>query len=497
MAKQSMDKIIENSCRILKFTEPMADNALRNHVIQLVQVNDKDQCELLCYLEQMCLSFNFGSGNCELSNSDHYQHPEDLASRIGFSYHPTAILCSGLLCPPASSCLPNHQGNLRCVCPADWPNATNCERDADECSLETHDCSADAYCNDTVGSFKCTCRTGFTGDGRKCRNVDECSLGKHNCSADAFCNDNLGSFTCTCVLGFSGDGRTCQNVNECTLGTHNCSTDAFCFDTVGSYNCTCRTGFTGDGRTCQTTNECVAENNSCHEDAVCTDTEDGYNCTCSQDMIGNGSLCLGFPFYWTLNGSDPFISLYNGATYKSINGTTALYLDGRSYAETPALPIQTTSFSILCWMKVLNLPADVINIYSDWSSPHQFRFGMIQDSLCANLRRDFPKSSNIVYFCGGHIHMDKWMHVAFTWSREGLLGRLYIDGFEEGKQRVLGSTINLDLNPTGHSVFDIGLKRDSLFQHTFHGFLRNLMVFDVAITGLEVKKIFTDGYTAA
>ena len=41
--------------------------------------------------------------------------------------------------------------------------------------------------------------------------VDECSLGKHNCSADAFCNDNLGSFTCTCALGFLGDGRTCQS----------------------------------------------------------------------------------------------------------------------------------------------------------------------------------------------------------------------------------------------------------------------------------------------
>ena len=74
---------------------------------------------------------------------------------------------------------------------------------------------------------------------------------------------------------------------------------------------------------------------------------------------------------------------------------------------------------------------------------------------------------------------------------------MYIDGLEEGKQGVRGSTTDLDLNPTGHSVFDIGLKRDSSFQHTFHGFLRNLMVFDVAITGLEVKEIFTDGYTAA
>ena len=94
-----------------------------------------------------------------------------------------------------------------------------------------------------------------------------------------------------------------------------------------------------------------------------------------------------------------------------------------------------------------------------------------------------------------HIHTDEWMHVAFTWSREELIGRLYIDGFEEGKKKVRGSTINLDLNPTGHSVFDIGLKRDSSYLRNFHGFLRNLMVFDVAITGSEVKNIFEDGYT--
>lgn len=80
-------------------------------------------------------------------------------------------------------------------------------------------------------------------------------------------------------------------------------------------------------------------------------------------------------------------------------------------------------------------------------------------------------------------------------SRKGLIGRLYIDGFQKEKQNVLGSVINLDLNPTGHSVFDIGLKRDSSHQRTFHGFLRNLMVFDVVIAGLEVKNIFEDGYT--
>ena len=109
------------------------------------------------------------------------------------------------------------------------------------------------------------------------------------------------------------------------------------------------------------------------------------------------------PFHFQLPDS-----LYNGATYKSINGTKALYLDGHSYAETPVLPIQTTSFSILCWMRVLNLSVQAIRIYSWRFSPYQFRFGMLKDKLCANLRRDNPKFSKIVFFCGG------W--ASYNWS---------------------------------------------------------------------------------
>lgn len=65
-------------------------------MIQSVLVGDNDQCELHCYVEQSCLSFNLGPGSgdkltCELSNSDHYQHPGDLVSKRGFSYHPTAV----------------------------------------------------------------------------------------------------------------------------------------------------------------------------------------------------------------------------------------------------------------------------------------------------------------------------------------------------------------------------------------------------------------------
>ncbi|KAJ7360315.1 hypothetical protein OS493_016946 [Desmophyllum pertusum] len=187
----------QDTCRILEFIEPEAGSYLEHHVIQNTSVDNNGQCEINCYVEKLCFSFNLGmpeSGDkliCELSDSDHYQHPGDLVSKKGFSYHPTAKLCGGLACPHAASCLPNQQGNLRirCVCPAHWPKITNCER--------------------------------------------------------------------------------------------------------------------------------------------------------------------GVPFHWTLNGSDPLVSLYNGSSYNTTDGRTVLYLDGdqRSYAQTPDIPIQKISFSLLCWVK--------------------------------------------------------------------------------------------------------------------------------------------------
>ena len=41
--------------------------------------------------------------------------------------------------------------------------------DIDECLVDTHhNCSSDAFCNNTHGSFNCTCKPGFTGDGENC-----------------------------------------------------------------------------------------------------------------------------------------------------------------------------------------------------------------------------------------------------------------------------------------------------------------------------------------
>ena len=81
----------------MEFTEPVAGSYLEHHVIQSTLVDNNDQCKVNCYVEESCLSYNLGmlrSGDkfiCELSDSDHYQHPEHMVSRKGFSYHPTAV----------------------------------------------------------------------------------------------------------------------------------------------------------------------------------------------------------------------------------------------------------------------------------------------------------------------------------------------------------------------------------------------------------------------
>ena len=79
----------------------------------------------------------------------------------------------------------------------------------------------------------------------------------------------------------------------------------------------------------------------------------------------------------------------------------------------------------------------------------------------------------------------KWMHVAFTWSRDRKEGILYIDGIRIDSKSVYNGP--LDLIENDHTVFDIGLKRDSINKPTFDGYMRDLLVVDKALSGDEVK----------
>ena len=37
--------------------------------------------------------------------------------------------------------------------------------------------------------------------------INDCETGKHNCDANAFCSNTIGSFVCTCKPGYSGNGK--------------------------------------------------------------------------------------------------------------------------------------------------------------------------------------------------------------------------------------------------------------------------------------------------
>ena len=86
------------------------------------------------------------------------------------------------------------------------------------------------------------------------------------------------------------------------------------------------------------------------------------------------------------------------------------------------------------------------------------------------------------------ITFGEWVHVAFTWNRAKRIGKTYING-NKTREATADSSKSVDLNANGHTVFDIGLKRDS--NHTFHGYLRDLMVINQAISDKEVDDIFS------
>ena len=64
------------TCITKVFVSPVANKALTNHVITSRKVTSAENCEIECFLEMKCESYNLGpqleNGDhvCELSNSD-------------------------------------------------------------------------------------------------------------------------------------------------------------------------------------------------------------------------------------------------------------------------------------------------------------------------------------------------------------------------------------------------------------------------------------------
>ncbi|PFX30340.1 Signal peptide, CUB and EGF-like domain-containing protein 1 [Stylophora pistillata] len=237
--------------------------------------------------------------------------------------------------------------------------------------------------------------------------------------------------------------------------------------------------------------ECSQGQHNCHVSATCQNTIGSFTCICPPDKVSDGTTCHGFPFHWTFNGPDQLLTLKGAARFTEQDGRTVLFLDGTAgtFAETPALPFRQTDFTIAAWIKRPPSPSSRQMIYGDWSSPHQFRFDIMTDNrLCVDVRRDSSVEPGLVNFCtpfSKTVPADVWSHIAFTWSRVQRTGSLYINGVSlRNKTANISVETSLDLKNSGHTVYDVGLKRDS--GNTIVAFLSDLMVFNRVLSINEI-----------
>ena len=88
-------------CRTLAFPASLffANKRFVNHTVKNVRVQDLPECERLCYEEHNCVSINFetkkdgnGRNSCDLNNSTHGEHDEDLVNEENYFYRGTEVI---------------------------------------------------------------------------------------------------------------------------------------------------------------------------------------------------------------------------------------------------------------------------------------------------------------------------------------------------------------------------------------------------------------------
>ncbi len=77
--------------------------------------------------------------------------------------------------------------------------------------------------------------------------VNECAGGTHDCNANATCNDTVEGFTCSCNAGYTGNGDACSAQVNCGATPSLCDSNATC---AGGSSCVCNSGYVGSGTTC-------------------------------------------------------------------------------------------------------------------------------------------------------------------------------------------------------------------------------------------------------
>ncbi|XP_048584250.1 uncharacterized protein LOC5517652 isoform X2 [Nematostella vectensis] len=195
--------------------------------------------------------------------------------------------------------------------------------------------------------------------------------------------------------------------------------------------------------------------------------------------------------HWRLDGFDKEISVFGRVKYARHNNKRVTCLDGKtSYLETPAVDFRTISFSVSAWVKIID-PLKMSFIYSDWSSPFQFRLYVRDNSLAGELRKGGHWQTLVSVATGRSFPSNKWVFVAMTWDRGNREFCLYRDERRQGCMSYIGNDV--DLKQTNHTKYEIGLKKDT--GNMMHGCISDLMVFDRKLEVGEIMKLYSPSRT--
>ena len=88
-------------CRNLEFGPFIDGKVLIGHVIDRYNVTSESGCELQCYFNERCVSYNLGPASihagsrvCELNNSSLGSHGEEFKTKHGYSFRTTKVLAT-------------------------------------------------------------------------------------------------------------------------------------------------------------------------------------------------------------------------------------------------------------------------------------------------------------------------------------------------------------------------------------------------------------------
>ncbi|XP_031559845.1 uncharacterized protein LOC116296022 [Actinia tenebrosa] len=201
-------------------------------------------------------------------------------------------------------------------------------------------------------------------------------------------------------------------------------------------------------------------------------------------------------YYKALDGHDDDVLLLIDASYKNSEGETALSVPQMSFAKVPAVPFNPEGFTIAFWVKIGPSPGDWENtIFGDVPAndkTFQIKWKLQEEQLVS--WHFTPQQTNYatIKSGSGKIPRSKWEHIAITFNRTKVKGKIYLDGKTVSTTLTPNSfkaSATTKISPRAH--YKIGAKKavSSTNENPFNGLMRHLMVFNRELSTDEIKII--------